>query len=300
MAEFKDTMLTKQGRSLLAKAMAGTLLRFTRMQAGAGLPDGGVDGMTALIAPRLEGEIFSVSSAGNGGCFIKGRFSNTGLSQSFRMCEIGVFAEDPEVGEILYCYTSVQDVDKADFMGADTGNPGGLLEEEITIGAYISNAANVTANITRSAWAREIGYDNSVSGLNSTELQGAIDALACSHVIEIPILHGLDCHPKVVAIETAYGFGMKGFGSSGFGGESEYQEIKCRGIYLNRNSMKVAMEKKYEGTPTLQRISDGEFVFRFPNIALIVSLISDYATMNRAIQGISALLATGQWIEHRD
>ena len=56
MAEFGGTELTNGGRNILAKALAGKTIKFTRAFAGEGfLPEGqDISEMTGLIAPIRE------------------------------------------------------------------------------------------------------------------------------------------------------------------------------------------------------------------------------------------------------
>jgi hypothetical protein len=69
--------------------------------------------------------------------------TNTSLSQGFFMREIGIYAQDPDIGEILYAVAYAGD--RADFIPAD-----GITKVENVVDIYtvIANAQNVTAVIS--------------------------------------------------------------------------------------------------------------------------------------------------------
>lgn len=175
MSIFNSNKLTNQGRALLAKVLAGrTKLNFTIMQAGDGHFDGDVLDLTELVSWRLNGEI--VGSRDNDvepftelDCF----FTNETLTEMMEFREVGILAEDPDDGEILFCYTNAGN--NASPIGAFNGI--WLHEEFFTIRIYTANAENIRAEISTTAFATQTIFDNRISGLESTRVQGAIDEL---------------------------------------------------------------------------------------------------------------------------
>jgi len=145
MADFRGTILTQKGRNLLAKAQAGTTLTFTKIKLGDGLWPSDTDPtqLNDLVSPKLNLPIQEIRVAGDGTVRLRFVLTNTGLSQGFFMREIGIYAQDPDIGEILYAVAYAGD--RADFIPAD-----GITKVENVIDIYtvIANAQNVTAVIS--------------------------------------------------------------------------------------------------------------------------------------------------------
>lgn len=95
-------ILTHKGAALLARTPAGASVPVTRWQLGTGiLPDEkNLEDMTQLIRPLLYRPISSVTNSGRQS-LVLGQFVNEGLD-AFDWEELGLWAQDPEEGEILY------------------------------------------------------------------------------------------------------------------------------------------------------------------------------------------------------
>ncbi|MEG1812833.1 MAG: hypothetical protein RR337_06010, partial [Clostridia bacterium] len=97
--------VTTRGKKLYAKWQTGAIPAFTRIQVGKGtIPDGiSPESVTALYDAvkfiPISGESISGSTAN-----IAAQFSNEGVIAAFDWKEIGLFATDPNDGEILYGY----------------------------------------------------------------------------------------------------------------------------------------------------------------------------------------------------
>jgi hypothetical protein len=145
MADFRGTILTVKGRNLLAKAQIGTTLTFTKIKLGDGLWPSNADPtqLNDLVSPKLNLPIQEIRLVGDGTVRLRFVLTNTGLSQGFFMREIGIYAQDPDIGEILYAVAYAGD--RADFIPAD-----GITKVENVVDIYtvIANAQNVTAVIS--------------------------------------------------------------------------------------------------------------------------------------------------------
>ena len=100
------TVITKKGLQLIAKLVAsGTALTFTRASVGTGSIPSGYDpkNMTDLNNYKMEGLISSCSSSADEASIIM-QISSMGVETGFTITEIGLFATDPDEGEILYAY----------------------------------------------------------------------------------------------------------------------------------------------------------------------------------------------------
>ena len=147
MAKFGGMTLTKEGRNLLAKALAGKELKFVRVAAGDGrLPDGqNIYDMTAMVHPVQDLPIASCSVTGVGTATIQAVMTNQGLDMGFFVREIGLFATDPDSGtETLYGYCNAGD--EADYMPGQNGPD--VVQYLLALVAVVDQAQNVTAVIS--------------------------------------------------------------------------------------------------------------------------------------------------------
>lgn len=102
MSEWTPHVLTAAGRRLQAKVEAGLTLALTRMKLGSGMET--IDEVDDLIDLSAVEASFNISSAQVSGevCTVLGIFTTTSIEHGFYCREWGIFAEDPDVGEILY------------------------------------------------------------------------------------------------------------------------------------------------------------------------------------------------------
>ena len=95
--------LTSKGAALLAKVPEGQTAQVTRWQIGTGaLPPGSSLDRTALVEPLKYLSLSGVERRGNNASVL-GQFVNTGMA-AFVWEELGLWASDPEEGEVLMCY----------------------------------------------------------------------------------------------------------------------------------------------------------------------------------------------------
>ncbi|WFR55345.1 phage tail protein [Anaerocolumna sp. AGMB13025] len=142
---FSTILFTEKGRALQAKAQAGTTLNFTKLAMGSGSLGGQSQiTLTALIDPKVILPINEIKRKPNYAT-IKGIFSNQDISTGFYWREIGLFAQDPDIGEILYCYGNAGTL--AEYIPPQTSE---IIEKVVSITAMIGDAATVTASIDES------------------------------------------------------------------------------------------------------------------------------------------------------
>lgn len=146
MAEWSNATMTDVGAALQAKVNAGkTKLTFTKIKVGSGVNATNPLVLTDVISSKwettnfvvkLEGKIVSVDTV----------ITNTGVHEAFRMSEIGLFAQDPDKGEILYAYLTDPEPDR---MPAESGSV--VVSQELTIGMVFSNTGNVSLTVNMGA-----------------------------------------------------------------------------------------------------------------------------------------------------
>lgn len=143
MSKLPDLILTRAGAAMLAKTPIGSEIPVTKWRIGTGkLPDGeDPRDRTQLVAPLRELPIASVENNGNQ-CLIKGQLVNT-VMEAFTWRETGLYATDPDDGEILYAYG--YEVDGSEIPAGATQ----LREVEFGVKLVFDTAANVTAVISK-------------------------------------------------------------------------------------------------------------------------------------------------------
>ena len=151
MADFGTMTITDLGLALYAKAQAGEAIVFTKMQVGSGaLPVGQtIAALTALIDSEFDVAISGITvDTANHVAQVKGTKDNTGMLAGVQTKELGLFATDPDVGEILYAYTNAGDL--GDYIPPATD---GLFTRTYKINAAIGNATNVTIVVPQDVYA---------------------------------------------------------------------------------------------------------------------------------------------------
>jgi len=120
--------------------------------------------LTGLLSPIDWVPINSISTNGNT-ANILAIYQNTKLQQPTYTCEIGLFAQDPQAGEILYAYAN------AGAQG-DTFPPysAGPYSRQFQLAIAIGNATQVTANVPTGTWipVSQMGVPNGVATLDAT------------------------------------------------------------------------------------------------------------------------------------
>ncbi|WP_025847589.1 shufflon system plasmid conjugative transfer pilus tip adhesin PilV [Paenibacillus ehimensis] len=139
---FKFTM-TKKGLDLQSKAQAGSRLQYTRIAVGDGEFTGSIPDLNALVSQKKSLPITKLTSLSGGKAVVGASFSNTGLVTGFYFRELGVFAQDPDIGEILYCYANSGA--GAEFI--PPGDASNIVEKIIDALVIVGTASNVTAII---------------------------------------------------------------------------------------------------------------------------------------------------------
>ena len=153
---FSNMELTKQGLNLLAKIQAGAVsLRITRAAIGSGYLQSGQSAqeLTSLInqmpsRTSAEGgtstivDIVYNKAMGNGKAAMQIKVQNG--DTDFYIREIGIMAQDPDIGEILYAYTSCG----GDVNGVLKYDGKNRVEYYFNAVTEIGNASDVNVNIT--------------------------------------------------------------------------------------------------------------------------------------------------------
>ena len=145
---FKEAVLTKKGIALLTKAQAGKCtIKLTKAASGNGSYTGSEDiaSQTALKNQKQEFPIEAVKAQNQSNVYVKfiitNKQSSGNLQNGYSVTEVGIFATDPDDGEILYAI-AIGEPGQCDFMPAYNE----LVPSTITINflTEVANAENVT------------------------------------------------------------------------------------------------------------------------------------------------------------
>lgn len=146
MAEWSNATMTDVGADLQAKVNAGkTKLTFTKIKVGSGVNTTNPLALTDVISSKWETTNFVVKQEGKI-VSVDTFITNTGIHEAFRMSEIGLFAQDPDKGEILYAYLTDPEPDR---MPAEGGSV--VVSQELTIGMVFSNTGNISLTVNMGA-----------------------------------------------------------------------------------------------------------------------------------------------------
>lgn len=151
MAAFVKNDITEKGLALLAKVQMGEKLTFSKIGIGSGTLPGttSIRSLTAMIQPVMDVTITRKKINEDQTVTIGGIFNNTDIQQEFYFRELALYAIDPNVGEILYCYGNAGN--GAELIPAhDTQT---LVEKIVDIVTYIGDATEVNALMKTEAYA---------------------------------------------------------------------------------------------------------------------------------------------------
>lgn len=150
MPKWNGLTLTNLGKNLQIKCQAGSQLVFTKVKLGEGIHDDGtiLSELTDLKSIKQTVGITECKVNENQQCQISCIISNAGLESGYYLRELGLFAQDPEAGEILYAITLDEN---PDFLPEDGGSV--TLSETFNVLINIGNISDVSAVIDVGGWA---------------------------------------------------------------------------------------------------------------------------------------------------
>ena len=139
--------IVKKGLNLITKLAASKgELKFTRSAVGTGKPPEGYspDSMIGLNSYKMDAEIADYGVQADM-AYITVQVSSMNVDEGFLVSEVGVFAQDPDEGEILYGYMDIS-TDPTYIYANGSANRSKFAE--FTLYVLIGNVANVTAAVT--------------------------------------------------------------------------------------------------------------------------------------------------------
>lgn len=166
MGAFGGLILTNKGRNLQIKAQTGITLNFTKMKIG----DGSLSGQSILelndlINTKKSLDILGADVLSEGRAKLRSYLSNQDIATGFYWRELGIFASDPDEGEVLYCYGNAGI--NAEYLPA--GGNTEILERYINIIILVGNASDVTATLSSEVYVTKKDIEEMTVKINSFE-----------------------------------------------------------------------------------------------------------------------------------
>lgn len=177
MAIFKNMVITDKGKDLYNKVQTGIKLEFTKMAIGSGqLNDtDNPEIFTELKEHKFDVDISSVTTNTQlQVAIVNGTINNTNITEGQYICELGLYAKDPDLGEILYGYTNAGT--QGDYIAP---NSSGAFAWNYQVNAAVGNAETVTATVSSTTFDYAVASSSStfavISGTNQKEINESID-----------------------------------------------------------------------------------------------------------------------------
>ena len=204
-AEFNAGVLTTKGLALLAKWQQGRCTpALTRAVAGSGSYSSGESlvNRTALKAQKLSVPFSTKLVQNTSTLLLRFILDNTSLTTGFKITEVGIYATDPDDGEILYSIAVSADPGNADYLPAYNGTYPSTVVFNYQI--EVANASSVTIAAGTGAYApADDFYDlqAEVTDLaeESADHEIAIGLLATHTALQQDQLDNIDAN---LAVET--------------------------------------------------------------------------------------------------
>ncbi len=279
MSAFPKMLLTNVGIALQAKVQSGVTLELTRI----GLGDGNLNGQPISPLKNLINQTASVpindkEIIKSNTLQVSGFFSNQDIQKGFYWREFGVFANDPDSGEILYAYSNAGNA--GDYIPTIADQ---RIEKYIYASFAVENAENVNITIPQSDTfipKKDKGAENGVASLDETgkipqdqlpELDfipndekghpNGVAPLNKDKVLEIEYggtgannvqeaIYNLGCIPRENLLDNAYFIGGGDFGKFPV-------NQKGKKIYTNDDTWHNSIDRwRYATTATLNILDD--------------------------------------------
>lgn len=174
----EGTVITTKGMQLISKLLAsGQTLKFTKIEIGSGHAEEETDleSLTQLVSYERDGYIAKCfPSPDKNMASVVCQVSSIGTVEGFVATEAGLYAEDPDEGEILYAYLDMWD--DPQYIYAESNSISKFFE--ITMSVVISKVENITAVISPYSMISREEFDELIEKINNkgTVTIGTADA----------------------------------------------------------------------------------------------------------------------------
>lgn len=164
-ADFICQTLTFDGEALMVKVLAGdTILKFTKLKIGNGeqQADMSLKNLTDLINPLTEVSIKDIERNQNNVIIKSNNYFNSDIVEDVYWNELGIYAEDPDDGEILFAVLNSPDI--IEYIPAATS--GISIENDFAVMLLISSDVEVSAVIKSIQYATKDELEEHIKAKN--------------------------------------------------------------------------------------------------------------------------------------
>ena len=167
MANFDRSGMTQAGINLMGKAIGGATIQFTKLVLGDGTMTGEILDLQGVVSPKQNVDVTRIERNDNQ-CTVGGELLTRYVKQGFLWREVGLYAMDPDKGEILYNYAYCS---RPDYIAPS--NSGVMEEILVSMIATVGSNTNVDITIDDSivfATKKDLTYTNKkISDLQSSK-----------------------------------------------------------------------------------------------------------------------------------
>lgn len=160
MNTWANTVLTDQGRALMAKLTQGNSLNITRAVTGAGFVTPGLLAkQTAVTDPKQTLTFRPVTYPETGKCAITASLKNDGLGTGYTATQVGIYATDPDDGEVLLFISQATSTGSGTIIPSVAEMPGFSAEWTFTIQYGQADGVTVTVDPSNTvSWESMVEY----------------------------------------------------------------------------------------------------------------------------------------------
>lgn len=184
MGAFNSAVITTKGQALLAKAVLNTAdLEFTKIAVSDTRLTGDLASKTGIGTIKQDAKIASVKRTNNSSVKVSASIANNDLTSGYYVRNIGLYAKDPDEGEILYSI-SVADESSATADWMPPYNGVGVSSLMIDLVTVVGNSDKVKVEVDPTAFATvaqiiEVNehltaLDNTITTTTDKTLKGSV------------------------------------------------------------------------------------------------------------------------------
>lgn len=152
--------ITEKGEALLTKLTLGSTMEITRAEIGAGTVDIALlKQQTSVSNVKKTAVIEPVGYPSEGMCALPVTITSEGVASGFSAWQIGIFATDPDEGEVLFFLAQAEDT--ATTIPSATLNP--TYNTQIIFYVEYGDADDVTVNVDPAAAVSQAGMENYIA-----------------------------------------------------------------------------------------------------------------------------------------
>lgn len=146
MAEWKNAIITNKGTALLSKLISGDVLSIVRAVSGSGYVDPDTLASQTGVTDEKQELVFAAQSyPEEGKCALPVKLTNSGVKEEYTANQIGVYAFDPDEGEILFLISQAEEGKGTD-VPAESDIPGFSASWEFFIQYGQADGVEVTVD----------------------------------------------------------------------------------------------------------------------------------------------------------